>query len=336
MDSLLQSMASAKSFLVSQLRDNHWSDYYSSRFGTSTDWVTGYAGFSLEDKFPAEQLSSVAQWLLGRQKSNLWGWGYDFVPFPSDADSTSMCALFLNAHGYLSANNKKQIIQALFKHRRSNGGFSTFENPQIFAPINPAPDDISFSGWCLAHGSVTASVLQCLVALGVSPYDPRLAPAFGYLESLQAGLWGDYWWRDPFYPTYEALAALALRDPHPHPQVSKAIVGLQHSAGYWDCDGVECAFSSGMAIKALLLSGNAEAAIWHGVNRLIETQLSDGSWSGQLILQIPAPTDVRANRDLISNIHEDVNRIFSTATVYSALLEANRSIERTQAFATAA
>jgi len=328
MDSLLQSMARAKSFLVSQISDDHWSEFNSSTFGTSTDWATGFVGYFLGDTFRDDRHARISQWLLKRQRNGLWGWGYNVLPFPSDADSTAMCALFLNAHGYLSIAHKQQIIEGLFRHQQDNGGFATFQNADVFAPVNPAPADISFSGWCMAHGSVTASVLQCLVALGVSPHDSRLASAFDYLEAQQTGLWEDYWWRDPFYATYQAVTALKLREPRAvYPDVTRAIIAQQHPAGYWECDGVESGFSSGMAIKALLQAGHAGKNVWLGIRRLLDTQLADGSWANAAILQIPAPTDTRADRDQISKIHADDNRVFTTVAIYSALLEAMQQAE---------
>ena len=325
MEFLLRSLAYAKSFLVTQITDDHWADFYSRRYGTSTDWVTGYVGLYLGDTFTGEMRARVCQWLLNRQKSGLWGWGYDTVPFPSDADSTAMCALFLNAQGYLSEANKQQIIDGLFDHQQPTGGFATFRNAELFAPINPAPEDISFSGWCMVHGSVTASVLQCLVALGVSPQESRLERAFKYLEDQQTGLWRDYWWRDPYYPTYEALAALRLRSYRTYPEVTRAIIAEQNPAGSWDCDGVESGFSTGMAIKALLLSGgNAQENIRRGIKRLLDSQLPDGSWAGRPILQVPAPTDTRVDGEQKIKIQADRNRVFSTVTIFSALLEATR------------
>lgn len=331
-----QALTHAERFLTDSFAVNsYWQDFTSRSFGSSTLWVTAYTGWRLSERQPppAVVYDAVTHLLANQQPTDIggWGWGYTRVGFPSDADTTALCALLLDRAGALTEPLAHQIRAFLLEHRRADGGFATFYRSGILAPLPYFADAASVLGWCISHTSVTATVLQALLALGSAPDAPSVADAYEHLlwQQRRDGLWSDYWWIGPQYPTYQAVRAARCLRPRqqldPAFQAThRALHTLWRPEGYWTgaTGDQPCVFATALAIKTLLLLDalpGDQPIIERSVAWLISQQLADGSWPAAEILQIPWPADLSPDSARLKR-KAPVTRVFSTATAAAALL----------------
>lgn len=322
-------MARAGSYLAQRYAAHgHWEEFPSHRFGTGIDWITGYVGHALcNDPASSDIVDRACALLLQRSRGGAWGYNDQYL---TDADSTSFCSMLLAMRRALSEEASQQTMAFLLAHQGRDGGFSTFNDEEALKADGRIQLD-SFAGWCSSHNSVTAASLQALIALGVSPIDTTIARGVDFLGQRQGadGLWSDYWWQTPLYPTYHACVALYLGAPREHPsimdRVSRSVRALQNPRGFWHCGDQKeaCAFSTAHAIKTLLLTpiDVDDEAFRAGVAWLLAFQTEDGAWTSPPILQIPRPDEMNPD-SLQVNRESEVEFVFSTATVYSALAAA--------------
>lgn len=324
-----------------------WIDFPSQTFGSSTTWVTGYTGYCLSNGASANTglLDRACTFVAAHRNGPGWGWGLTDIRVPADADSTSWCALFLAACNRLPADQAQMIAAFLLEHRRSDGGFATFADPEQLRQVPSWRTVPSFAGWCSSHVSVTAAVVQALLQLGNGHYREVYARALAFFAAHRApsGLWHDYWWQGPYYPTYQVARAVVLLAPtltagfHLE-QTYQAIRARQHTPGYWSCadDDGACAFSTALAVQTLLLDPDWQrhaAAIDGACAWLLEAQSDDGSWAAPPILRVPRPEEVDPHQNpdhpayaQHAFVRPAIHRVFTTATVYATLTKAQRAI----------
>ena len=197
---LLDSLNAASSFLEDFFKKREtWEDFQVT-FGYSDEWITSYVGYYLSDGFFNEALLIKAgEIVVSKQRQN-GGWGYN-IDIPPDADTTAFCSLFLDKWNLLNYEQKTRSIKFLKFHQHSDGGFSTYNDPNQLRAIWGYDASVSFRGWCSLLNSVTASNIKALIKLGVANNDSIILKAFDFLRSrqLQNGLWASYWWSDPMY-----------------------------------------------------------------------------------------------------------------------------------------
>ena len=327
--------------------DGLWSDFLTLA-GESVHWISGYVGYamipSLDIAVQGSWLSEVGLKILQQQNVD-GGWGYG-PGVPSDADSTSWCLLFLSKLGIQLPKSKESALLFLLNHQsKIDGGFSTYANPREIAHYMRIDENISFEGWSSSQMCVTAVACQALMenktSIGVDE-------ALEFIRKGQAdeGFWNPYWWSGKLYANFNCMQALKRRG------ISKDIESLRRAQGWiadsqlldggwsdWSTQKESWAFSTALAIKALLLMPDSQYSkkIEAGMRWLLRSQLSDGSWKSNHILRIPYPfikepwiqdcwrTDGKA----INAAIKDQNRLYTTATVLSALTELKKTLSET-------
>jgi hypothetical protein len=282
---LAASVARGAAFLLTgQDVDGGWRDF-DLKPGVATAWTTAYVAArvaDLTDVAPkaAPAVEAAAEFLRAHREPG-GGWAYN-RRCPPDADSTALALLFL-AGREPAPRLKDAAVLAAFQE--SGGGFATYR---------PWRAD---HAWARPHAEVTATALRALTVF-LPPDHAILRTGRDWLARRAVHL-GDaaYWWVTPAYLALE-LARLGAPD-------ADAEGGDR---------GATDAFSSALILERSVLRGAAPAAIDAAAGELIARQGSDGSWPSDPILRVPDPA-----RRGPGSIHADQNRLFTTATVVSAL-----------------
>jgi squalene-hopene/tetraprenyl-beta-curcumene cyclase len=333
-------------FLKDNLNLNgFWSDFLTLA-GESVYWVSGYVGYNiicnLDDSQEKMWLEQVGHSILANQSPD-GGWGYGFG-VPSDGDSTSWCLRFLAKLGIQNQFSRDKAISFLLKHQSPvDGGFRTYANPSNVGRYMMLDGTVSFEGWASSQLCVTAVAVKALIENGSAK---GVDKALEYIRRGQVleGYWNPYWWSGKLYSTVncmEALEAAGNDNAEILFDAQNWIAKTQLTHGSWS-DSPEplqgWPFSTALALKGLLLTPdpNLKEKITNSVEWLLNHQLSDGSWSSDHILRIPHPSKVdpwnqvtwKNDGKAINAAIKDHNRLFTTATVFSALSELeNKSLK---------
>jgi squalene cyclase len=297
--------------LARQTRDGSWTDWALPP-GSSSTWTSAYVGWHL-NRLPdplradvSQALARSARWLRERQFSD-GGWGYNEA-VGSDADSTSFSILLLDAAlGGAPAN----AVDHLLGYQQPNGGFATYRA------------DRAAGSWTAPHADVTPIALLALLPhLGVRDSRIRRGIARVLREQSTDGAWHSFWWSSRSYATHASLTllrAVGCRSRRP--------VELSHVE---PDNAFETALLLACELDAVTAAGTTSEnrisrRIERRVDRLIGMQRSDGSWTTVPMLRI-------TRRDCFEPwaaanpgpLFADPHRLFTTATVLDALLQARR------------
>ena len=252
---------------------------------------------------------------------------------PEDADSTSFCLLFLlMLEGNL--DNHEKSVKLLLEHQNeNNGGFVTYNSQKIKNYLEnqrPYVKNISFKGWQSPHCCVTPISTRLLLYLNDPNTTNSIEKAYEFIKNKQNkdGFWSSYWWND-IYATYHSLNLMnSFRKNENKDNIDIAIEWLinffSKNSLSSEISYMKNPFYTALSLKSLLISPRkVPQEIIIGIsNWLLYEQLEDGSWPSYPILKIPKPNveDITINNDYHScRLHEDKNRIFTTATCLSAL-----------------
>jgi hypothetical protein len=291
----------AASFLLAaQSPDGAWRDF-NLKPGRSEAWTTSYAGASLAHVAAAVSGVDVAPALAAARafidaaRHPRGGWGYNSRCDP-DADSTARAILFLRALGDAVPLHD---YAALAKFQLESGDFSTY---RAFA---------GRPGWCAGHPDVTVVALRALLeALPPGHVILRRGRArlARYVRETSNTL--SYWWPSPLYMAKELL--LLQRE-----DAAGFHLLLPRSSA---TSGASC-FDAALALEIAVLRGARQDNAQANARRLASRQNSDGSWPSSPLLRItdPLSTQPGDRRFRASEIASDDRRIFTTATVMSAL-----------------
>ena len=278
--------------LARQSADGAWSDWALPP-GPAPHWTTAHIGRCLSQlprPHPPHLLRALeraADWLCAHRLPG-GAWGYNDRTEP-DADSTSLSVLFLSAMNRALGSGPVAFLR---QAQRLDGGFATF-----------LPDGLTGT-WGQSHAEVTAITLLALSAVPGGINARQAAEGLAWLRRHRRpdGTWSAYWWTTPYLTTGLARSCLA------------AFGGGEGAAPVLPLpdDSLQAAH---------LLSMMPHAATQHAAltGRLLDAQKLDGSWAGKPALRIP-PRDCAAPwNEPESPVYADPNRLFTTATVISAL-----------------
>jgi squalene cyclase len=338
---------SAAYLIECQSSDGLWWDFHN-QAGASSEWVTAVVTFCAIRAGLDEGAVAAISALVQHQRAD-GGWGYN-ADVPSDSDSTAWVCAALLAAGHSALPALERARNYLLAHQDPRtGGFSTYAlSDGIDRFIGWKAADVR--GWCSAHTCVTATVLEALVLIAREEDAPLLGAAAAFLAGRQAidGLWRSYWWSGVTYATLHALSALKSFDGADERlgRAAHALVDRQLVDGSWPwCEGQPApggAFETAGAVLALMqcrerADVDVGEALARGVGWLIGTQLANGKWPTEKIMQVPSPN--KRERDLWKprlapaggpRRFADIDSLFTTATALWALLEAG-SADRTPA-----
>lgn len=282
----------------------------------SVVWDTAIAAFALGESGEAskESLSRCAGWLLTREvrtkgdwsikrpKLEPSGWYFEFAnEFYPDIDDTAMVLLALS---HMQAGDRKaqretetRAVNWLLGMQGSDGGWAAFDvdnNLEILSDVPFADHNAMLDPTC---PDITGRVMEALCRFGVDPQSKPIQRGVAYLLRTQEqdGSWYGRWGVNYIYGTFLALRGLkaAGYDDREAPvlRAGEWLRSIQNPDGGWgeSCQSYDDrAFrpapstpsQTAWAILGLIAGGDDSSSSLHkGVEYLIETQRSDGSWA---------------------------------------------------------
>lgn len=328
-------IADACTFLErAQCADGRWLDFRGDR-NISSSWVTAYIGTQLARA--ASHSSSVDRartWLLDHPHP-AGGWGYNRATRP-DADTIANVVHFLLALGPTEATARAitasvRLLEQFFVP--SVGGFRTYQPVQNDSLHHPN------SSWCAVHPCVTAMCASALAAADYQGQSARVRMCADYLRSQQreTGLVDAFWWEGATYATYHAARVLRIvGDGEAVARAKEGVLARVHCDGGWGTNlgGASSAFHTALAVKTLTIACDDRhtRAIGDGLTWLLRMQEPDGGWPTVPILRVPRP-DIHHPRGAADEqwapTLRDRNRLFTTATVLSALVDGSSAFYAT-------
>lgn len=333
----LQALADALDFIKrSQTAEGYWKDFRTPA-GEAIDWVTGYVGHALANAYHVSDpnMLEMARLSILKDQQKRGGWGY-YTLVPPDADSTSFCLLFLLESGPPEEKKLQEALSFLLCHQTADGGFCTYRSPVEVRKYMGIDENIPFHGWCSSQNCVSGVATQVLLDSMPANSESTLK-ALSFIRQAQKneGYWESYWWDGRLYATYNCIKALSTsRAKADEQRVKRAqdwVIGIQRDNGGWR-EGIateSTPFSTALAVKSLLLLPKSTALknVKMGVSWLVNHQVPDGGWMSHPILRIPPPFIIdpwnypswNINSHRIGSIIRDHNRLFSTATAFSAI-----------------
>jgi len=318
--SVLSALKRALNFLKSSRnRNGLWTDY-ETLAGESDEWVTAYVAANLS-RIPGASHDLAAASMLTLKKRLRFRGGLGFNKFvPRDADSTIWAALLFQNLG--AATELKQVCKLIDQYFDPCGGVRTFRNPSGIVKFTRLRGG-SFEGWTQPHVCVTAA------ALGIDGLCDDLTRKWLISNQRSEGCWEGYWWVEREYAT--GLFLMGIRNPHD--EIESLAV---NKAEKWGLERLSVLLAkksdSAFALSYLLLGllssyKESHHAFQACKTRLLESQLSDGSWPSSAHLRIPPPY-AKTPDEVMSwrsggkgggSIILDLKRTFSTAITMHAL-----------------
>lgn len=283
-------------------------------------WDTAYAMFALGETGNVEEepMRRAADWLIAREvrRKGDWsvkrpdlepsGWAFEFdnEHYP-DIDDTAMVLLAL-MHARASdpeaqARCERRAMNWLIGMQSKDGGWAAFDVDNDWQLLNKVPFADHNAMLDPTCPDITGRVLESLIRRGYGMSHPAIARGVEYLLKNQEpnGSWYGRWGVDYIYGAFLAIRALkharaaAAREP-----VAKAAYWLsqiQNSDGGWgeSCEsyvnnrfvaGPSTPSQTAWALIGLLAAdpGAHPDAVRRGLDYLLRTQNSDGTWDEDL------------------------------------------------------
>ncbi len=285
----------------------------------SVVWDTGIAAFALGEAVepPHEVLRRSADWLLTKEvrrkgdwsvkrpKTEPSGWYFEFAnEFYPDIDDTAMVLLALN-RSQASRPEEQQAcehraVQWLFDMQSKDGGWAAFDVDNDWRPLSFVPFADHNAMLDPTCPDITGRVLEALCAYGYNRSHGAIEKGVQYLIRSQEedGSWYGRWGVDYVYGTFLALRGLAaagVSDREAYVQRGLEWVrSIQNFDGGWgeSCESYRyksfvaapsTPSQTAWAILALLAGGDTTSSSLHdGIDYLLRTQKSDGTWDEEL------------------------------------------------------
>jgi len=285
----------------------------------SVVWDTAIAAFALGEAAepPHDALRRSADWLLTKEvrRKGDWsvkrpstepsGWYFEFAnEFYPDIDDTAMVLLALNRSSASRPEDQQscehRAIQWLFDMQSKDGGWAAFDVDNDWRPLSFVPFADHNAMLDPTCPDITGRVLEALCAYGYNRSHPAIEKAVQYLIRTQEqdGSWYGRWGVDYVYGTFLALRGLAaagVSDREAYVQRSLEWVrSIQNFDGGWgeSCESYRqksfvaapsTPSQTAWAVLALLAGGDTTStSLMDGVEYLIRTQKSDGTWDEEL------------------------------------------------------
>ncbi len=323
-----QTIKKGISYLLSHLHSGHWRGF-PTLAGDSDTWVTGFVMAHIQSLCKNQDTFKDTREFLVASRQPTHGWSYSAI-VPSDADSTAWCLIALEQVSGLTSIELEKAKSFLWSHF-VDPGISTYNVDSGIGDFISAPNAEAIAGWCASHPDVS------IAAVLADVHHEKVPRVLAWLQSLSTdeGFIKSYWWRGPFYTTTLMLRALHLRgDTLSKEHAERLLKGLKNlqldDGGFAHDTASELdPFSTALALEAFSylsdIGGQNEA--FACAKALLKAQTTNGSWTGDFILRIPAPHVLDPetvvaydNVDLGGNSFiQDRDGIFATAMACYAL-----------------
>ena len=253
-----------------------------------------------------KQILTYGDWYVKNKLGKPGGWAFEFDNnFYPDLDDSAVVVMALAGLELPDEATKKAVMQRgvewMATMQCKAGGWAAFDIDNDQDWLNDLPYGDLRAMIDPNTADVTARVLEMLGSCHLSMEAERVERALAYLEKGQEsdGSWFGRWGVNYLYGTSGVISALAVIDPERYrDRITKAMSWLescQNADGGWGetCEsykdsslkgqGISAASQTAWALIGLLDGGKAtglfsQTAIADGINYLISTQKSDGSW----------------------------------------------------------
>ncbi|MBZ5609721.1 MAG: squalene--hopene cyclase [Acidobacteriia bacterium] len=285
----------------------------------SVVWDAAIAAFALGESGepPRDALRKCADWLLTKEvrrkgdwsvkrpKTEPSGWYFEFANehYP-DIDDTAMVLLALSRSEASSPSEQeaceRRAIQWLLDMQSKDGGWAAFDVDNNWRPLSFVPFADHNAMLDPTCPDITGRVLEALCSYGHSSSHPAVRKGIEYLVRTQEadGSWYGRWGVDYIYGTFLALRGLAaagVSDREAYVQRALEWVrSIQNFDGGWgeSCESYQqgsyvaapsTPSQTAWGVLALLAGGDTTSSTLHdGIEYLIRTQKSDGTWAEEL------------------------------------------------------
>lgn len=282
-------------------------------------WDTAIASFALAHSGApvAGALKRAADWLLTKEvrhkgdwsvkrpKTEPSGWYFEWAnEFYPDIDDTAMVLLALNRSTASRPEEQQAVMRRalawLLSMQSRDGGWAAFDVDNNWTPLSYMPFADHNAMLDPTCPDITGRVLEAICTLGLNSGHSAVRKGVSYLMRTQEqdGSWYGRWGVDYIYGTFLALRGLrAAGESDREAHILRAgewLRSIQNADGGW---GESCASydhrtfvpapstpsQTAWAILGLLASGDANSAsVQKGIEYLIETQRSEGTWDEEL------------------------------------------------------
>jgi squalene-hopene/tetraprenyl-beta-curcumene cyclase len=255
----------------------------------------------------SKQILDYGDWAVKNKQGKPGAWAFEFENrFYPDVDDSAVVVMALHQAQLPNERLKQAAIARTVNWIASMqcqaGGWAAFDLDNNQDWLNQLPYGDLKAMIDPNTADVTARVLEMLGWCNLSIDANQTARAIDYLirEQEADGSWFGRWGVNYIYGTSGALSALALIAPQTHSRRIERgaawLVGCQNSDGGWGetCrsydspalkgQGTSTASQTAWALIGLMAAGEAPGkfaseAIERGVNYLLNTQRSDGTWN---------------------------------------------------------
>lgn len=255
----------------------------------------------------SKQILDYGDWAVKNKQGKPGAWAFEFENrFYPDVDDSAVVVMALHQAQLPNKRLKQAAIARTVNWIASMqcqaGGWAAFDLDNNQDWLNQLPYGDLKAMIDPNTADVTARVLEMLGCCNLSIDANQTARAIDYLirEQEADGSWFGRWGVNYIYGTSGALSALALIAPQTHcrriERGAAWLVGCQNSDGGWGetCgsydnpalkgQGTSTASQTAWALIGLMAAGEATGkfaseAIERGVNYLLNTQRSDGTWN---------------------------------------------------------
>ena len=257
------------------------------------------------DWFLSKEIHRRGDWAVKRPQAQPSGWAFEFNnEFYPDIDDTAMVMLALKhtraSDAAAQQACEKRALDWLLAMQSTDGGWAAFDadnNWDFLSHVPFADHNAMLDPTC---ADITGRVLESLAAHNVPNNHPAVRRGVEYLVRTQQadGSWYGRWGVAYIYGTCFALRGLAAsgesdREAHVL-RAGEWLRSIQNADGGW---GETCAsydnnaYTAGpstpsqtaWAILGLIAGGDTGSlSVHHGIEYLLRTQQSDGSWPERL------------------------------------------------------
>jgi squalene-hopene/tetraprenyl-beta-curcumene cyclase len=249
-----------------------------------------------------KQITHKGDWAVKVKNTPAAGWYFEFNnEFYPDVDDTGMVNLALahvdHPNERYQHDSVKRAIEWVFAMQCKSGGWAAFDKDNTRFVFNYIPFADHNAMLDPPTADITGRMLEMLAAYGYTRENPRVKRAIEFIKKEQEpdGSWFGRWGCNYIYGTMLVLRGLdAIGVDNHEPQVQQAaewLRSIQNPDGGWGetmgsyddphlrGQGKSTASQTAWAIMGLLAAGDTRSdSVARGINYLLRTQRSDGSW----------------------------------------------------------
>ena len=249
----------------------------------------------------SKQVFGKGDWSVKKPDVKPGGWAFEFEnSWYPDVDDTSAILLLLNRYAdkeFVKSENLERGLIWILGMQGKDGGWGAFDVDNNMNMLNQLPFGDLEAMIDPSTADITGRVLELLGMIGYELSDSRVRKAIEFIKSKQEkdGSWWGRWGVNYIYGTSAVLVGLSsVGEDISKPYVKKAVrwlKSIQKPDGGWGeccesykdptlkCYGASTPSQTAWAVLALIAAGEVTCEeVDKGINYLIETQLSDGTW----------------------------------------------------------